>query len=161
MDFGRSCGSTGAILTVSTGVFRPDVADDPDLCRHDIQLLGNLFPDAAQLAAASTDFLGRIEVVHPLNPGQISRQGFSAAFLAAVRRDLNLLRDRLVLVRRGFRHIEQRQRHGAALDRRFFTLAAKELGTQVTDLLQQDIRFLVVMILKIKQHPLELVAVVR
>jgi len=31
----------------------------------------------------------------------------------------------------------------------------------VTDLLQQDIGFLVVMILKIKQHPFELVAVVR
>ena len=72
------------------------------------------------------------------NSGKFFGKRLSAAFPPIVGRDMNLFFCFIFFSRLG--HVEQRECLRAALD--FFSFSAKQLSTEVADLLQQDVGFL-------------------
>ena len=76
------------LLAARAGVLQPDMADDLDLGRDDIELLGGLFADAFErLAIVGADLVGLGQVVDDLFAWQLRRQRWSAPTLAGMRLD--------------------------------------------------------------------------
>src|SRR5690606_29075499 len=104
-----------ALVTTGTGVLESDMANDPELRRYIVKLLGAFFADHFQRCAVlDAALLGLGKIVHDLDARQIRRQRLAPRLLALVRRDAQRLgrrarrrrmRDRLRLVEQELRLI--------------------------------------------------------
>ena len=73
------------------GILWPDMADDLDLGRHDVELFADFLADADQARAAGASFLRFRQVVDDFHPGQIGRDGPASTFAARVGRGASFL----------------------------------------------------------------------
>ena len=133
-------------LTAAAGIFGTDMAQHLDPGRDDVELLADLFPDPAQLAAAGADLLFLGQIMDDFNPGQFRRQRFTAGLFAVMGRNRHL--GRLDVLR--LRQVEQRQLHRGRVRRQLLAPPPEQQLAQVVDLLKEKF----VLPAQISHHPL-------
>ena len=67
-------------FALGTGILGPDVADDLNLCRDDIQLLRGFLTYSLEPAATVADFVFLIDIMNDFSPGRSSGSGFLPHF---------------------------------------------------------------------------------
>ena len=145
-------------LAVLAGVFGPDMPDNSNDGRDDIQLFRNILTDLAHLTAANTGLFFFRNIVHHLNPGKTLGQLLPAGFLPGMGRDFYCFLLRLYL---RLRHIKKRQLHGRGIYLALFALLAEDPGIKQTDLFAKKVNFPFVAMLLRFDNPLQFLRVIR